>query len=50
MLAGQGQFFLQTKQVDKLPEASRVFDPTLLNAALKQVGEVPFDKYQLCKA
>ncbi len=49
MLAGQGQFFLQTKQVDKLPAASRVFDPTLLNAALKQIGDVPFDKYQLCK-
>lgn len=50
MLAGQGQFFLETKQVDALPEPSRIFDPTLLNAALKQVGEVPFDKFQLCKA
>jgi ABC-type nitrate/sulfonate/bicarbonate transport system substrate-binding protein len=50
MLAGQGQFFLQAKQVEKLPEAARIFDPTLLNAALKQIGEVPFDKYQLCKA
>jgi len=50
MLAGQGQFFLQSKQVDKLPDAARVFDPTLLNGALKQIGDVPFDKYQLCKA
>lgn len=50
MLAGQGQYFLQTKQVDRLPAAKRIFDPTLLNAALKQLGEVPFDKYQLCRA
>lgn len=48
MLAGQGQYFLETKQVDKLPAPTRIFDPTLLNAALKQVGEVPFNKYQLC--
>jgi ABC-type nitrate/sulfonate/bicarbonate transport system substrate-binding protein len=50
MLAGQGQFFLETKQVDKLPDPTRVFDPTLLNGALKQLGEVPPDKFQLCKA
>jgi hypothetical protein len=28
---GQGQYFLQTKQVDKLPDAKSIFDPTLLN-------------------
>jgi ABC-type nitrate/sulfonate/bicarbonate transport system substrate-binding protein len=50
MLAGQGQYFLESKGVDKLPEPSRVFDPTLLDAALKQVGEVPPGQYQLCKA
>jgi hypothetical protein len=49
MLSGQGQYFMQTKQVDKLPEPSRIFDSTLLDAALKQIGEVPPDKYQLCK-
>jgi ABC-type nitrate/sulfonate/bicarbonate transport system substrate-binding protein len=49
MLAGQGQYFLQTKQVDKLPEPTRVFDPTLLNGALKQLGQVPADRL-LCKA
>jgi len=50
MLAGQGEYFLQTKQVDKLPEPTRIFDPTLLDAALKQLGgEVKFDQYQLCK-
>lgn len=50
MLAGQGQFFLQTRQVDKLPEPGRIFDPTLLNGALRQLGEVPFDRFQVCKA
>jgi len=50
MLEGQGRFFLQTKQVDKLPDPARVFDSTLLDAALKRLGEVAPDRYQLCKA
>ena len=50
MLKEQGQFFLQTKQVDKLPTPREVMDTTLLERALKRVGEVPVDKYLLCRA
>jgi ABC-type nitrate/sulfonate/bicarbonate transport system substrate-binding protein len=50
MLSEQGKFFLADKQVDKLPTAKRVFDPSLLDAALKEVGEVPQAGHLLCMA
>lgn len=50
MLKEQGQFFLDTKQVDRLPTARQVMDTTLLERALKQVGEVSVEKYLLCRA
>lgn len=49
MLKTLGNFFLEAKQIDKLPDARRVFDPTQLQAALKQVGEVRNDEHLLCK-
>ncbi len=49
MLDGPGQFFRDDKQIDTLPAAERIFDGTLLEAALKEVGEVSPDLL-LCKA
>src|SRR5262249_50747871 len=50
MLKEQGAFFLDAKLVDKLPTAQQVMDTTLLDRALKQIGEVPVDKFLLCRA
>lgn len=50
MLRGQGEYFLKTGQVDKLPAPRQIYDPRFVNEALKVIGEVPFDRYQLCKA
>lgn len=48
MMKGLGQYFLETKEIDKLPPPDRVFDPRFVNAALKQLGEVPVGRYQVC--
>ncbi len=50
MLKGLGAFFLETKQIDKLPPAHEIYDPMFVNRALKEIGQVAFDKYQICKA
>jgi NitT/TauT family transport system substrate-binding protein len=44
MLDGPGQFFINDKQIDKLPPANRIFDGALLESALKEVGEVPANR------
>jgi ABC-type nitrate/sulfonate/bicarbonate transport system substrate-binding protein len=48
ILKNEGNFFLKTGAVSKLPDAKKIFDPTYLERALKIVGKVPPEKYQLC--
>lgn len=48
ILRNEGSFFLKAGAVKKLPEPAKVFDPTYLERALKIVGKVPYEKYQLC--